>query len=265
LVRAFDPHLWGSAFYLASDSVGLGLENRTDISTGGNAMNDRTWWRLAAASGILYVGLTLAHSNGGGGVGIGDSRASIATWVDGTLGPRGVNWVGVYTGILGLLSLVVFTAVLAAAIRRNERAQPWLSNIVLGAGLLSVAVKLTSLPAAFALAYRAHEGFEPQLATALTDMNDFSFVLTWPLTALMIGAAATGILRYRALPAWLGWSGAAVALALLAAVPLAFGAGAFIAFVTSSVWLALASLTMVVRPTPESHPVATREPTLAAG
>ena len=228
-------------------------------------MNDRMWWRLAAGSGILYVTLTVAHSSGGGGVGIGDSRASSATWVGGTLGPRGVNWVGVYMGILGLLSFVVFAAVLAAAIRRSEGAQPWLSNVTLGAGLLTAAVKLTSFPAAFALAYRAHEGFEPQLAAALTDMNDFSFVLTWPLMALMIGAAAIGILRYGALPTWLGWSGAAVALALLAAVPLAFGAGGFIAFLTSSLWLALASLTMVVRPTREVHPVATREPTLAAG
>jgi hypothetical protein len=228
-------------------------------------MNERMWWRLAAASGILYVVFTVAHSNGGGGVGIGDSRASIAGWVDGTLGPRGVNWVGVYTGILGLLSLVVFAAVLAAATRRREGTQPWLSNVTLGAGLLTVAVKLTSLPAAFALAYRAREGFEPQLAAALTDMNDFSFVLTWPLMALMIGAAAAGILRYGVLPAWLGWSGAAVALALLAAVPLAFGSGAFVAFLTSSLWLSLASLTMVVRPTPEVHPVAAREPTLVAG
>jgi hypothetical protein len=227
-------------------------------------MSDRMWWRLAAGSGILYVALTVAHSSGGGGVGFGDSRASIATWVDGTLGPRGVNWVGAYTGILGLLSFVVFAAVLAAAIRRSEGAQPWLSNVTLGAGMLGVAVKLTSLPAVFALAYRAHEGFEPQLAAALTDMNDFSFVLTWPVMALMIGAAATGVLRYKALPAWLGWSGAAVALALLAAVPLAFGSGAFIAFLTSSLWLALASLTMVVRPTPEVHSVTTREPTLVA-
>jgi hypothetical protein len=228
-------------------------------------MNDRIWSRLAAASGILYVALGLAHSSGGGGVGMGDSRASIATWVSGTLGPRGVNWIGVYTGILALLCLVVFTAVLAAAIRRREGAQSWLSNVTLGAGMLVVAVKLTSLPAVFALAYRAHEGFEPQLASALTDMNDFSFVLTWPLLALMIGAAAAGILRYQALPAWLGWAGVAAAIALFAAVPLAFGPGAFIAFITSSLWIVLASAAMAVRPTPDVRPAPTREAVLVAG
>jgi hypothetical protein len=175
-----------------------------------------------------------------------------------------VNWIGVYTGILGLLCLVLFASIVAAAIRRREGAQPWLSNVTLGAGLLAVAVKLTSLPAAFALAYRAHDGFEAQLAAALTDMNAFSFVLTWPLLALMIGAAAAGILRYGALPAWLGWSGVAVAIALFGALPLAFGPGAFIAFITSSLWIVLASATMIVRPTPDVQLASSREAALVA-
>jgi hypothetical protein len=220
-------------------------------------MRERLWWRLAAASGMLYVGLGLARG-GGGGVGIGDSRANIATWVSSSLGLRGVNWTGAYLEILALLSFVVFVGVLAAALRRREGTEPWLSNVTLGAGLITVTVKLASLPAAFALAYRAHEGFEPQLAAALSDMNNFSFVLTWPLSALMIGAAATAILRYRALPAWLGWSGAVAAVALLASVPLAFGQGAFVAFVASTLWVALASATMVLRPAPDVQPLATR-------
>jgi hypothetical protein len=159
-----------------------------------------------------------------------------------------VNWVGAYLEILALLSFVVFVAVLAAALRRRESTPPWISNVTLGAGLITVALKLASLPAAFALAYRAHEGFDPQLAASLTDLNSFSFVLTWPVSALMIGSAAAAILRYGALPAWLGWSGAAAAVALVAAIPLAFGQGAFVAFVASTLWVALASATMVLRP-----------------
>jgi hypothetical protein len=176
-----------------------------------------------------------------------------------------MNWMGAYLAVLGLLCFVVFAAVLAAAIRRREDAQPWLSNVILGAGLITVTVKLASFPAAFALAYRAHDGFEPQLATALTDMNNLSFILTWPLSALMIGAAAAGILRYRALPAWLGWSGAVAAVALLASVPMAFGQGAFVAFVASTLWVALASATMVIRPAPDAQPLTTREAVPAAG
>lgn len=227
-------------------------------------MGERTVWRMAAASGILYVTLGLAHSSGGGGVGFGDSRASIASWVAGTLGPRGVNWLGAYAGIAGLLCLVVFAAALAVAIHRGEGAQALLSHVTLGAGLLAVAVKLTSLPAAFALAYRARDGFEPQLAAALTDMNDFSFVLTWPLLGLMIGAAAANILRYGALPAWLGWSGVAVAIALFASVPLAFGQGAFVAFTSSSLWIVVASCVMVLRPIQDVRPEVPRQAVLAA-
>jgi hypothetical protein len=96
-------------------------------------------------------------------------------------------------------------------------------------------------------------------------MNDFAFVLTWPLFALMIGAAAISVLRYASLPAWLGWSGVAVAIALLAALPLAFGPGPFIAFITSSLWIVLASATMIVRPTPDVQALSTREAALVAG
>ncbi|HXN90973.1 MAG TPA: hypothetical protein VN906_05760 [Candidatus Sulfotelmatobacter sp.] len=225
-------------------------------------MSERMVWRLAAASGILYVAVGLAHG-GGGGPDPGASRTDIASWVGSSLGPRGVNWMGAYLAVLGLLCFVVFTAVLAAAIRRREGAQPWLSNVILGAGLITVTVKLASFPAAFALAYRAHEGFEPQLAAALTDMNNLSFILTWPLSALMIGAAAAGILRYGALPAWLGWLGVAVAIALFASVPFAFGQGAFVAFITSSLWVVLASATMVARPIQDVMPGSTRQAAVA--
>src|ERR1700694_2718775 len=157
---------------------------------------------------------------------------------------------GAYLAVLGLLCFVVFTAVLAAAIRRREGAQPWLSNVILGAGLITVTVKLASFPAAFALAYRAHEGCEPQLAAALTDMNNLSFILTWPLSALMIGAAAAGILRYGALPAWLGWFVGAVAIALFSSIP-------------SSLWVVLASATMVARPIQDVMPGSTRQAAVA--
>jgi hypothetical protein len=251
--------LVGWLSFAATDSVSLCLEDRTNLSMRRQReMSERMVWRLAAASGILYVGLGLAHG-GGRGPDLGASRTDIASWVGSSLGPRGVNWMGAYLEVLGLLCFVVFAAVLAAAIGRREGAQPWLSNVILGAGLITVTVKLASFPAAFALAYRAHEGFEPQLAAALTDMNDLAFILTWPLSALMIGAAAAGILRYRALPAWLGWSGAVAAVALLASVPLAFGQGAFVAFLVSTLWVALASATMVLRPAPEIEHVPNRE------
>jgi len=220
---------------------------------------------MAAASGILYVALGLVRGGGGGGVGLGDSRAKIATWVSGTLGPRGVNWTGAYLEVLALLSFVVFVAVLASALRRREAAQPWLSNVALGAGLITVTVKLASLPAAFALAYRAHEGFDPQLAAALTDTNSFSFVLTWPLMALMIAAVSIASLSFKALPAWLGWAGAAATVALLAAVPLAFGQGAFIAFAASTLWVLMTSVTMIVFPGPATRLLEGAESALAPG
>jgi hypothetical protein len=88
-------------------------------------MSERLSWQLAAASGILYVALGLARGGGGGGgAGVGDSRANIAT-------QRGS----------GPASLVAFVGVLAAAIRRREGAQPWLANVTLAAGLITVTVR----------------------------------------------------------------------------------------------------------------------------
>jgi hypothetical protein len=81
----------------------------------------------------------------------------------------------------------------------------------------------------------------------------------------MIAAAAICILRFKVLPIWLGWSGVVAAVALLAAVPLAFGPGAFVAFVASTLWVLLASATMIVRPAAETPALAARDALPAVG
>jgi hypothetical protein len=73
------------------------------------------------------------------------------------------------------------------------------------------------------------------------------YLLTWPLIGLSIAAAAVAILRYRALPLWLGLAGLAVAMVQFAAVPLAFGPGQEMNL-ASLLWFAIASGTLVIRP-----------------
>jgi len=60
-------------------------------------------------------------------------------------------------------------------------------------------------------------------------------------------------------------SGVVASIALLASATLAFGRGAFMAFVASTLWVALASATMVLRPASDVQPLATRETIPTAG
>jgi len=63
-----------------------------------------------------------------------------------------------------------------------------------------------------------------------------------------------------ALPVWPGWVGAAATVGMLTAVPLAFVQGAFVAFVASTLWVLMASLTMVDYPGPDTQLLEAAEP-----
>ncbi len=210
-------------------------------------MSDRLWRRLVAGSGIIYVVLVLSHGDTGSSLGFGASSAAIVKWIESTAG-HGVNWFEFYTEGLGQLCLLVFIAFLATTLRSREGSLPWLATVVLSAGLLTLAVHFASFASVWTLEYRAHEGVDSHLAAAaLFDSADILYLLTWPLIGLSIAAAAIAILRYRALPIWLGWAGLAVAIVQFAAVPLAFGPGQ-VMNLASLLWMALASGTLVVRP-----------------
>ena len=221
-------------------------------------MSDRFWRRLVASSGILYVVLVLSHGDTGSPLGFGASSSAIVHWIDSTAA-HGVNWFEFYTEGLGQLSLLVFVAFLATVLRSREGSHPWLSTVVLSAGLLALAVHFASFASVWTLEYRAHEGVDSHLAAAaLFDSADILYLLTWPLIGLSIAAAAVAVLRYRALPTWLGLVGLAVAVVQFAAVPLSFGPGQ-VMNLASLLWVALASGTLVIRPDMSDDVVAVGE------
>jgi hypothetical protein len=118
--------------------------------------------------------------------------------------------------------------------------------VVLAAGVLAVAVKLSSFPALYAL-YGSPIPVDGSVARSLWLQGEFAFVLMMLAQALMIGAAAASGLLHGGIPRWLAATGAVIAVALPLGVVVA---GSSTNFLTELVWLAwvlAASATLAIR------------------
>jgi hypothetical protein len=211
-------------------------------------MSNRLMARLGASSGIAYVGLIVIAGQVGPAAGIPATSASprtIGTYVA-HHPPSTAQWAGVYLELLALLAFVVFVGYLWRILRDAERGTGWLAGVALSGGLLSAAIKLTSLPAALAALYRADDGISTQVATALIDMNNIAFALTWATTALMLAATAGVVLGTGVLPRRLGWSAIAIAVGLLASLPFAASAEPP-TFLLALIWIVAASVVLLRR------------------
>lgn len=183
-------------------------------------MTNRTVPLVPALSGIVAIVLPFVAQGGGGSPDLPSSRAKIASWV----ASQHLTAAHIASGVIeliGILALIVFVATLFSVLRRADSDDGIASATAFGAGLIAVTVKLASVPAAFAAVWRAKQGINPQLAAALVDMNNVSFVLMWTLYAVMLAAAATVIFRSAVLPRWLGWFGAVTSGLLLVSAPAA--------------------------------------------
>ena len=176
----------------------------------------------AALSGLVSISLLFVGQavGGGGSPDLTASRAKIASWLA-QQHMSAAHYAGGVLELLGILATIVFAATLWSVLRGGDSDDGIAAATAFGAGLTAAAVKLASLPAAFAAVWRHGQGVNPQLAAALVDMNNVSFVLTWTLDAVMLAAAATVIFRRAVLPRWLGWFGAVAALILIVSAPAA--------------------------------------------
>jgi hypothetical protein len=111
---------------------------------------------------------------------------------------------------------------------------------------------MINFPAAFAAVWRNKQGLDSQLAAALVDMNNVSFVLTSSLDAVMLAAAAVVIFRRGVLPRWLGWLGAGTAVLLILSAPAADRVPP-LGILLTFVWIAGTSV-VLTRRTLRPHP-----------
>jgi hypothetical protein len=208
-------------------------------------MKGTFWKRLGAASGLLYVVLTFVASGDNNSPGFNATPQEITAWAKSVqLTPS--FWISPYVHLIGLLFFLVFVAYLWSVLSRAEGEYGWLSATALGSGIVTVVVKLAGYPAAAAAVAGASSGFNPQVLGILWDMDNIAFFITLATQALLLAAAGIVILRAKALPGWLGWSAAVIALVLLGTLPLAFFNSLPIQLFPLA-WVLVASIVMIIR------------------
>lgn len=152
-------------------------------------MSEQATSRLGAATGIAYVLGVLSLNS-----------------------VESANNVVLGAEVLALLLFVPFLAYLCSQLRDNDPPD-WLIATALSAGIVAISVKLAGvLPAIL-----VEQGdLTPAIAEALTRFGDVSFMVSMMPLGVFLAAIATIILRSRVLPAWLGWSAAAITPLLIA-------------------------------------------------
>jgi hypothetical protein len=172
--------------------------------------------RLGAAGAIAYGVMEI----------VGDSLSSTP---DSTQSPQQIaayfaahapttsTWVGIYIETLGAFAFLIFGAYLWS-VGRDRREGRLLSILALSGGIVQTAVILAGEPPKIEAFFRASQGMDPQVAAAMLDLNNASFFLSFMPQALLVAAASGMAIRTGLFPAWLGWAGLGVAIALLAVI-----------------------------------------------
>lgn len=209
-------------------------------------MNSSVLLRLAAAGGIAYGVMEVVGDSLSTTTDSNQTPQQIAAYFA-AHAPTTATWIGIYVETLGAFAFLLFGAYLWSVAREREEGR-LLSVLALSAGVLGTAVVLAGEPTKIEAFYRAGH-MDPQLAAAMLDLNNASFFLSFMPQALMAAAAAGLALRTTVLPAWLGWTGLPVAVALLAVIAAPVGSNfQVLVNVVFFLWLAVASGVSLWRP-----------------
>ena len=142
-------------------------------------------------------------------------------------------------------SLMVFTLVLYSRLRPAEPKFAVAAQVAVAASVISIAIKLGSFPATYAL-YSSPVQLDPGLARTLWVLGDFAFTVSMLVQALSIGAIAASGLLYGGIPRWLAATAGVIAVAM---VPAFIHGGSVLVAPTLAwfLWLAVASVTLFVQ------------------
>jgi hypothetical protein len=171
---------------------------------------------LFAGFGLFLSNFVSIDSQGQQAPGVFLSRESMARYIAHPITTGG--WAGLYLETLAAFVLFVFAARLWVRLRRAEGDPAWLAAIALGAQLGWLCLTLISLAAEAAIYVRAGQGADVGIALTLNDLQRTTYFMSWALTALFLSATAAVALRTHALPRWLGWSAAGIAVLLAVAL-----------------------------------------------
>jgi hypothetical protein len=176
-------------------------------------MTERTANLTAGACGIVAVlGAQIAFfAIVGANPGLGASPSEIQDFV--TRSSARV-YGGGYVEALAFPLLLVFFGRLRELLRRAEAEGGWLATTAFGAAVAALGFVTVAFAAEATAYYAGRHGADTQTVAALLDMNSLAFLLGGVPFAIFLGTTAAVVLHAGALPRWLGWSAAAIAVAV---------------------------------------------------
>jgi hypothetical protein len=224
----------------------------------------RPWERLAAIAGVLFFVVVIMSFWTPSTPDADDPTAKI---VQDIADDRTGLILGAYLGGIASVLFLVFTAGLWSRIRAAEPERGPATLTLLG-GLGSAVMILVANGALLALVDAADERRELEAVRALFELSEVLFIGIGFTSAVFYGGVALSALATRSLPAWLGWSAAALAVTFPVALLGVFskddeggvlGAVFFIALLVNFLWILAASIVML-RASPAAPAAATRMP-----
>ena len=150
-----------------------------------------------------------------------------------------------YLELGAFLALMVFSIVLYSRLRSTEPGGAIAAKVVVAACVVSVAIKLSSFPAVYAL-YSSPVLLDPGVARALWMLGEFAFTVSMLSQALSLGAVAVSGLISGGIPRWLAATAGVIAVSIGVGVVLG---GNFEVAPTLAwfLWLLVASVTLFVQ------------------
>jgi hypothetical protein len=213
-------------------------------------MADPRWERLGAATGIVFVLLSLLALIIGGSPGA--SPDVVQYFVDN----RERALVQSFLAGVASIFFVWFLGSVRSYLRAAEGGTGRLSAVAFAGGIVTLGFLMFSLTVTTALADGMAENADPDTSRAFYALVIQASDLTFFPVVAFTGASALVILRTKALPAWLGWLGIGVAvLSLSRGTAFFVESGPFssagmlesVAIMAFLLWLLLTSILLVRR------------------
>ena len=183
-------------------------------------MKDRAWAIVGPLTGIVFVVLLVLSVGISGFVrdDVGENslfRVSAGEAANVLEDRRDEVRTGSLIGLFGLLSFFGFLAYFRSLLQKAEGEDGWFTSMAYGGGLVTAAVLLGWISLELATSAVFIYGPDTQVAKTLIALEwRYTWVFAPPMIAFMLGASLV-IVRYAALPRWIGWVGFPVAVTLL--------------------------------------------------
>ena len=203
-------------------------------------MKDRIWDIVGALTGIVFVVLLIISVAFTPGIrdDIDSITSTPAAEAANVLVDRsGQVKIGSFIGLFGYFFFFGFLAYFRSRLQQAEGEGGWLTSMAYGGGLVTAVVLMGFVSLDLATTAVEDYGPDTQVAKALIALKWwYLWVLAPPMIAFTLGASLV-IVRYAALPRWIGWIGFPVAVTLF--VP-------WFGFSVAMAWILVVSIVMLI-------------------